>query len=487
MKTLYKLLTIIIIALFIVSSVYIVFYLDNNAKESDTTPPKIIDITGNTTGTTGKITTIEVTFSDNVNVTEAFIIYKSASSDTWQQASILSGSTDIKIPANSKDDYYYYVTVDDAARNGPIGNPSIDGSKYYTITVSEDIEELSHTVFIEEATGQSCYYCTGVSEVIEEFFKSGEYNFYYVSMVWNYDKAKNHLENDYNLYGQPTVYIDGGFKVELGGGHTKEEVDASKYIEAIQTAENRNVPKIKVNVTVDYKNGSNNFTTNVVVKNFEGTTYTGTLKVHLAEIVSRWNYNTGGNIHNAFLEYIINEEISVEAGKEYKTSKNWELSASDIPDNLMVIAVVFNSEPEERYSYPPENKNPFDAYFADATDGTYVIAGGDLPPQVSIINLLEGKLHIFGKPIFNTIFKTTKLIGRTKIQVNASDDSKIEKVELYVDNEIQDTDNEAPYEFTLKKIGLFKSLFLRKHIIKVIAYDDTGKTATDQIEVKVRL
>jgi hypothetical protein len=487
MKSLFKLLTIIIIALFVISSVYIVFYLDNNSKESDTKPPEIIDITGNTTGTTGKITTIEVTFSDNINVTDASIYYRPASSDTWQLSSILSGSIDIKISANSDEDYYYYITVDDAAGNGPVGNPSIDGSKYYIITVSEDIEELSHTVFIEEATGVNCYYCTGVSEVIEEFYKSGEYNFYYVSMVWDYDKAKNHLENDYNLYGQPTVYIDGGFKVEMGGGHTKEEVDTSKYIESINTAENRNVPKIKVNVTIDYKNGSNNFTTNVVVKNFEGTTYNGTLKVHLAEIVSRWNYKTGGNIHNAFLEYLIDEEISVEAGKDYKTSKNRVISTSEIPDNLMVVAVVFNSESEQKYSFPSENENPFDAYFADATDGAYVIAGGDLPPQVSIINPVEGKLHIFGKPIFDTILKITKLIGHTKIQVNASDDSKIEKVEFYVDGEKINTDSEAPYEYTLKRIGIFKSIFFRKHIIKVIAYDDTGKTATDQIEVRARL
>jgi hypothetical protein len=487
MKTLNKLLSLIIIALFIISSVYIVFYLDNNNKKSDTTPPEIIDITGNTSGTSGKITTIEAVFTDNINVTEALICYRSASSENWEAASILSGSKDIQIPSDSKDDWYYYIIVNDAAGNGPIGKPSVDGSKYYIITVSENIEELSHTVFIEEATGESCTYCPGVSEVIDELFKSGDYNFYYVSMVADYDKAHDHIYNDYNLYGQPTVFIDGGFKVELGGGKTKEDVDIPAYIEAITTTENRNVPKIKVNVTVDYKNGSNNFTTNVVVKNFEETTYTGTLKVHLAEIVSRWNYKSGGNIHNAFLDYIINKEISVDSGKEYTTSKNWVLSSSEYPDNLIVVAVVFNSESEERFSFPIDNKNPFDAYFADATDGTYVIAGGDLPPQVSISNPVEGKLHIFGTPLFDTIFKSTKLIGRTKITVNASDDSKIEKVELYVDNELFDEDNEAPYEFTLKKIGIFKSLFFRKHIIKVIAYDDTGKTASDEIEVKARL
>lgn len=493
MESITKLVVILIIAILIISSVYIVYNLnnENDDENSDTIPPIINSVTGNTTGTTGKITKITASFSDNVNVTDATLFYRSKESEEWMSKSILSGSINIEIPSNSDNDWYYYITINDEAGNGPIGDPSIDGSIYYTITVTQNLEDLVHTVFIEEATGETCVYCPGVSEVIHDLFKSRNYNFYYVSMVTEHQKASDHLYDDYNLFGQPTVYIDGGYNVFVGGGETKADVDEAKYIEAIQTAEKRNVPKIKVNITIDYTEGDNKFTTNVIVNNFEEEKYTGTLKIHLAEIISQWNYKTGsgGKIYNGFLDYIINEEITIDSNGEFTKSKDWDLSSLD-PENLIIIAVVFNSESVEAFSDPggiTQDKHPFDAYYADATDGAYVIAGGNLPPEVGIANPVNGKQHIFGIPLFKTLLKVTRLIGGTNIVVNADDDSKVDKVEFYVDGELVFTDEEAPYEYQLKKIGTFKSIFFRKHIISVIAYDDSGKTSTDELEVRARL
>jgi len=496
MRLLFKIITILIVAILVLSSVYIVFFLkEDNDKLNDTTPPTIGTITGNLNGTSGKIVTVFITFSDNENVTEADIYYKSANSEEWKIGSILSGSFDIEIPSNSDDNWYYYVTVNDAAGNGPVGNPSNDGSIYYIITVTESAEDLVHTVFIEEATAQWCIYCPAVGEVIHDLYKSGNYNFYYVSMVQDMNTDDNNLahqrlEGDYNILGYPTIYIDGGYKLITGGAEKKDDVDVSKYTEAIQTAEKRIVPEIKVTVDVYYENNSNEFETNVVVKNFEKETYNGQLKVYLAEIISRWNYKTGGQIHNGFLDYIVNEKISVNAGGEYKITKNWSLSGLD-PENLMVIAVVFSSESVKSYSNPTgsteEDKHPFDAYFADATNGALVIAEGNLPPYISIDNPVAGKLHFLGIPLFKTLLKKTVLIGPTKITVNANDDSKVEKVEFYVDGKLIFTDNEAPYEYTLRRIGLFKSIFFRKHIILVNAYDDSGKVSSDELEFLARL
>jgi hypothetical protein len=478
------------VAALIISTVYVIYYIDEeNVENSDKIPPSIDSRTGDTTGTTGKITTITATFSDNINVTEALIYYKSEKSANWENSSIISGSFNIEVPSDSDDDWYYYITVDDEAGNGPIGDPSNDGSIFYTITVSQNLEDLVHTVFIEEATGEGCVYCPGVSELIHDMFKSGEYNFHYVSMVTDHQKASDHLYDDYNLFGQPTVYIDGGFNVLLGGGETKEDVDEVPYIETIRTAEKRNVPLLKIDITIDYEEGEDKFTSNVIVKNFEEETYTGTLKVHLAEIISQWNYKNGGNIYNGFLDYIINEEISIDPGEEYSKSKDWDLSDLD-PENLIVIAVVFNFEPIEAFSDPRGNtqdKHPFNAYYADATDGVYVITGGNLPPQVAITNPASGKFHIFGIPLFNSLLKNTWLFGRTNIIVEAEDDSKIEKVEFYIDGDKVSTDEEAPYEYTLTRIGLLKSLLFRRHTIKVIAYDDTGKTSEDKLEILARL
>ena len=80
----------------------------------------------------------------------------------------------------------------------------------------------------------------------------------------------------------------------------------------------------------------------------------------------------------------------------------------------------------------------------------------------------------------------TILIGKTTINVYASDDSGIEKVEFYVDGDLMKTVESEPYEWALK-ISTFKEIFPHKHTIAVIAYDDTGKTSSASIEVWARL
>ena len=94
----------------------------------------------------GKITTIYADFSDNVGVTEAILFYKAKNGDNWNSVEIINGSADILIPKDSKENRYYYVTVNDAAGNGPIGKPSNDGSKFFTIEVSSPADDLILTI-----------------------------------------------------------------------------------------------------------------------------------------------------------------------------------------------------------------------------------------------------------------------------------------------------------------------------------------------------
>ena len=110
---------------------------------TDDDPPRIDSSTGNTVGNTGETTTIDVTFSDNIGVTTATMYYKSASAGSWISKSILGGSAGIDIPSDSAENWYYYITVDDAAGNGPIGDPSVDGSVYYPVTVTDNIPPTS--------------------------------------------------------------------------------------------------------------------------------------------------------------------------------------------------------------------------------------------------------------------------------------------------------------------------------------------------------
>jgi len=490
MKTWIKVIAVIIIAVFLLSSGYIVLNVDEDGKK-DTTAPTIDSITGDTEGTSGKIITISADFSDNINVTIATLYYKTASTNSWNDISILSGSAEIEIPSKPIEDIYYYVIIDDAAGNGPVGNPSDDGSKFYTISVSENIVELTHYAFVEEATTTWCVNCPNVADVLHELYESGDYKFYYVSMIGDKNSvADKRITNDYNVVGYPTVYIDGGYKVVVG------DKEKSEFVNAITAAENRQVPKIRVTVDAEYNNETDELTTNVLVENYENETYSGQLKVYLTEKISRWpnlHKTSEGKIvpyHYGFLDFVIDEETSVDSkGETTVTDKRklTDFAISDLyPEELTLIAVMFSSESEKEYSSPPSD-GEFDAYYADAANATDLLSGGNLRPVVSIKNPVAGKLHIFGRPLFDTPFHNTVLLFRTPIIAEVQGDSIVEKVEFYIDDELISTDEEAPYEYNLIKLGLFKELIPHKHTITVTAYDDTGKTSTVDLDIIARL
>ena len=101
----------------------------------------------------------------------------------------------------------------------------------------------------------------------------------------------------------------------------------------------------------------------------------------------------------------------------------------------------------------------------------------EIPPNVEIkkplnylyIRDVEIKLlRLIRKPI---------LIGFIEIEVNASDNSNIDRVEFYIDNKLQYTDNEVPYCWMWKQIRFFE------HSIIVRVYDETGNYASNEIFV----
>jgi len=484
MKLVIKIVAIIVAVILLITSFYIIFSItkEDEKKVIDNEPPMIKPITYNTTGTAGKITTIYVSFSDNVNVTKATIYYKAASATEWKSNSILGGSFDIQIPAEPIQDWYYYVTVDDAAGNGPIGSPSVDGSTYYTISVKRNIESLVHNVFIEEATGKWCPNCPDVAEILKDLYDTEEYNFYYVSMIVNDLKNKNTKEykrvfNDYNIWGFPTVYIDGGYEVIQGGSYSK-----SIYEDNIKKAMNRDAGKIDVNITAEYNKKDTNIKTLVKLTNYENTAYKGHLKVYLTQIQSKMNDYDGKPYHYGFLDYIIDKPVEISSEGEYKVSENTSSSGLDV-ENLMIFAVVFNSNSVDKYSKPDDKTYPFKAYYADNSDAAKVVEGGNLPPSAGITNIKEGMLHLMGKPLFKTLLGNTILIGKTLISADASDDSQLKWVEFYFDDQLVANISKEPYEYKLETLP---EGFKIKHTIKVIAYDDQGKASSpDTINVIV--
>jgi len=481
-----KIIIILLIAAILLISVYVIFFI---FEDKDTISPEIIGITGNTTVNAGEVVNISVNFTDNIGVTNASIYYKTESANNWSSMSILNGSVDIFISLDPIEDLYYYVVIDDDAGNGPVADPSIDGSTYYIVTVVDnsdngnDGENSTHYVFIEEGTATDCKNCPIVANILNELYESGKYNFYYVSLVNDRSsEAQNRLSQDYDIYGFPTVFIDGGYKVIVGGNNAK-----SKYEQAILDAGSRDAPNIQVTVNAKYDNKTDKLTTEVHLKNYEKEIYSGRLKVYLTEIVSQWNGYDGKPYHYGFVDYVINEAVSLDTNGEKIFSNTQSVSDYDY-ENLMIMAVVFNSKSEGKYVYPNENEHSFDAYYADAVNATSVAEGGNLPPEVGITSPVKGKIYFFDSAIFEQLgsFKNTFLIGKTTISVYANDDSGIKKVEFYVDGNIMETIESEPYDWVLK-ISTFKEILLHKHTIEVIAYDDTDKTSSTSIEIWARL
>ena len=98
------------------------------------------------------------------------------------------------------------------------------------------------------------------------------------------------------------------------------------------------------------------------------------------------------------------------------------------------------------------------------------------PPLVHLETPKEKYLYIFGKEII-PLSKNTFIIGQITIKLEADDPSDVEKVELYIDNTLQETMSAPPYE------GIWSELTFGKHRIITMAYDNTGSIARNEIEV----
>jgi glutaredoxin len=103
------------------------------------------------------------------------------------------------------------------------------------------------------------------------------------------------------------------------------------------------------------------------------------------------------------------------------------------------------------------------------------------PPTVAIEKPLPGYLYINDnagrKRVF---FSNTLVIKSLTITVNASDNNEVNRVDFYIDNELQTSVFEPPYTYLWEKAGGF---FPKTHVIKVIAYDQGSNSANAAITV----
>jgi hypothetical protein len=330
--------------------------------------------------------------------------------------------------------------------------------------------ELNHYVFVEAGTTVCCNACAKVHKYLDEIYESQKYPFYYVAMPIENNKAVDYLKN-YNIYAYPTVYFDGGYEVIMGGSDWE-----SLFEEKISSTISRNVSKVSVNITGILNENNDEINFNIMMKNYEEKKYTGKLKVYLAEVIStKWQGDQPYKY--AFIDFIINENIEILPKQNNSISKTIDSSELD-PENLIIFAVIFNSEKHIKYSFPPDQK-PFDAYYADSADATLVIEDGNLPPMVGISSPTIGYLHLFSNPLKTSIFGKTILLGRAMIIADVSDDSSIQKVDFYINEKLMKTITEEPYEWQ------WHQLTFGKKTITIIAYDDTDKISSATLDVFV--
>jgi len=100
------------------------------------------------------------------------------------------------------------------------------------------------------------------------------------------------------------------------------------------------------------------------------------------------------------------------------------------------------------------------------------------PPQVTLTTPAPGNLYVNGQEVIPLPLGTTVVFGEITVTVDAADDaSGMDRIEFYIDGILQDTDEQAPYEFVWTGPSLFR------HTLGVQAYDQVGNIAS--IESKV--
>ena len=250
-----------------------------------------------------------------------------------------------------------------------------------------DIEEynqnfngFTHTVFAEECTATWCPNCPMAAEALYTIYQSGDYPFYYVSLVNDMTSVAKERNREYSfgifkIYAFPTVYFDGGDTNMVGRGSTVQETE-NEYRTLIEQ-EGQRTPKqpITLNSSVTWE-GNAKLTVTVSITN-EGTSfYFGKLRSYVAEIESRWLDHSENPYHFALLDFAINKYVLVLPGKTKTLSGSFDgeeihgnLTYPDITqDNIIVISTISHWIPHYRVGY--QSTEYTQRYFARYVDQT---------------------------------------------------------------------------------------------------------------------
>ena len=257
-----------------------------------------------------------------------------------------------------------------------IGAAAINNDTQQSYPITTDYENIdggsrdyTHTVMVEVGTATWCPSCPASNLAWHNIYATGNYDFQYCEMVIDKNSQANTHMNARNLYWVPTSYFDGGEYVEPGTntGHFANYLDASGA---------RVVPDLEASMTVEWLD-HDQLSIDVDVVNNEVVDYPGTLRVYIVELESMHYTDYGGTpYYHAFLDFAINDPITIPASGTYSDSLIWDKYSNGFPglvvDNVQVILAVFDEEQHQSYSDPyhqgqDPNWAPFWAYYVDET------------------------------------------------------------------------------------------------------------------------
>jgi len=259
--------------------------------------------------------------------------------------------------------------------------PNIESNKSYEKKfLSKNPANFTHTVLAEECTATWCPSCPTAAKALYNVYSSGDYDFYYISLVNDMNSIAQKRNKDYSfglfkIYGFPTVYFNGG-NINIVGHEATVEATESEYRSLIEQ-EGQRTPKqaLTMDSSVIWE-GNAKLTVTITITNKGNLPYFGKLRSYVTEIESRWKDYSGNPYHYAFLDYTVNKFILLMPGKE-KTitgtfddeAKHGNQTYGDITsDNIMVISSVFHWIPQYRIGYQGETFTQ--RYFARVADQT---------------------------------------------------------------------------------------------------------------------
>jgi thiol-disulfide isomerase/thioredoxin len=260
------------------------------------------------------------------------------------------------------------VTTVNAEPNIEVENDSLEPSP----------AEFTHTVFAEECTATWCPNCPIAAEALYNIYDSGDYPFYYVSLVNDMNdiaKARNreYSFGFYKIWAYPTVYFDGGSDLMVGRGSDVAQTETA-YRDLIEQ-EGARIPtrSITMDSTVSW-DGNAKITVTINIKNNGLLPYFGKLRSYVTEIESRWNDNVGNPYHFALLDYAVNKYILLWPGVQKTITGTFDgtqdhggQTYEDLAqENTMVISALFHWFPHFRQGY--EGQDFTQIFFAHYVD-----------------------------------------------------------------------------------------------------------------------